>query len=129
MGKYKANSNSACFTDIIIENPNVTFTEDAITFNDGSNPGLVTLYSYGSDNKVSRFATAYGFNYVDLNSMISGEVENVVYELTDGTLTLSAKDISKSATLPDSAPWLQRALTSHHASPPKWYCSDASDSK
>ena len=112
LGRYTASSNSALFTDIIIENPNVTFTDKVITFNDGSNPGLVTLYSYGSDNNVSKFAAAYGFNYVDLNSVISGTVGNVNYNLNDGKLTLSAKDASASAALPSDSPWLDRAEAS-----------------
>lgn len=106
-------TNNATFTDIIIENPNLTIytnpqspTNEKSIFNRGNHNKEITLYSYGAENNVSAYAKKIGAAYVDLNAEISGTVGNLTYKFFDGELTLCAKDASISASLPDKAPWL-----------------------
>lgn len=109
---YYATDN-ATFTDIIIENPNITVytnpsnpTNELSIFNRGKHNKEITLYSYGAENNVSAYAAKIGATYVDLNAEISGEVGNLAYKFFDGELTLSAVDVSAGASLPNETPWL-----------------------
>ena len=91
VGQYK--EKNALFTDIYIENPNITLaeTDQYIPFNSyAGNCGGLTLYSYGTSNNVRIFADKYGIKYVDLNSTVLGEIGNLAYNYFDGTLTLSS---------------------------------------
>ena len=108
---YYATDN-ATFTDIIIENPNITFytnpsntANELSIFNRGKHNKEITLYSYGAENNVSAYAAKIGATYVDLDAEISGKVGNLAYKFFDGELTLSAVDASTGASLPNEAPW------------------------
>ncbi len=101
------------FTDVIFENPNTVFPVDKngnlllTAINGGINRTALTLYSYGAENNVSRYAAAIGATYIDLNTMAEGTVGNVSYTLFNGELILSVIDSSLPATLPEAQPWLE----------------------
>ena len=106
-------TNNATFTDIIIENPDITFytnpsspTNEISIFNRGNHNKEITLYSYGPENNVSAYAKKIGAAYVDLNAEISGSAGNLAYKFFDGELTINAKDVSTVVKMPDKAPWL-----------------------
>jgi hypothetical protein len=80
---------SACFTDVIIENPNIQIQDHTAVFNGGSNLEQLTLYSYGAENNVSAYAEKYGIRYVDLNDYCQGEFNGVEYSYSGGILILS----------------------------------------
>ncbi|MBQ9117317.1 MAG: DUF4886 domain-containing protein [Clostridia bacterium] len=113
LGRY--NQSNALFTDIIIENPNVTF--QAANDNGGtpyifvnayaSRCSELTIYSYGASNNVSKYAEQYGLRYVDLSTTVLGTVDNISYNCFEGVLTLNAKDASAPVAL-TAAPWLDR---------------------
>ena len=87
IGHYTGD-NSAYFTDVIIENPNIQITDHNAVFNGGAKLDQLTLYSYGANNKVSAYAEKYGIRYVDLNNYLEGEYGDIHYELSDGILIL-----------------------------------------
>ncbi len=110
---YYATDN-ATFTDIIIENPDITFytnpsnTANEISiFNRGKHNREITLYSYGAENNVSAYAEKIGATYVDLDAEIFGTEGNLFYKFFDGELTLGATDLASPAVLDDKAPWLE----------------------
>ncbi len=113
-GRYETNKGGALFTDIIIENPNITInygTDPAkykTVFNNGENATTLNLYSYGNDNNVKAFADLVGANYFDLNDFVRGTVGNLYYNFEDGVLTLTAVDPLKDAALPENSPWLDK---------------------
>lgn len=103
IGHYTGDA-SAEFTDIIIENPNIQITNHVAVFNGGTKLDQLTLYSYGSNNKVSAYAEKYGIRYVDLNNFLEGEYGDIHYELSDGVLIL--EPIVNNACIPaDNQPW------------------------
>lgn len=114
LGQY--NKKNALFTEIIIENPNVTFGRS----NDNSGTPYIfvnayvsrcdnlTIYSYGANNNVKTYTNAYGLKYSDLNTTVTGEIDNLKYSVFNGELTLSALDSTKPVTLPEKAPWLDK---------------------
>ena len=109
IGIYR--ENNARFTDVYILNPdtNLAFVNDYIPFNSKlSNCADLTLYSYGTTNKVKTYCDTHGIRYVDLDSSVFGEVDNLKYSVLEGKMLLSAKDPSKPVTLPASQPWLEK---------------------
>ncbi|MBR5289500.1 MAG: DUF4886 domain-containing protein, partial [Erysipelotrichaceae bacterium] len=97
-------SSGTYFTDIIIENPNVTFKASNAVFNSGYKLNQLTLYSYGSENNVRTYAEEYGIRYVDLNDYISGEINGLHYEYSNGELVLTP--VSDTAVIPTvNQPW------------------------
>ena len=106
-------TDGAVFTDIIIENPDITFytnpsspKNELSIFNRGNHNSSITLYSYGAENNVSAYAAKIGAKYVDLNAEISGTAGDISYKFFEGELTLSA--LGTAATLPADSPWLAR---------------------
>ncbi|MBQ7873531.1 MAG: leucine-rich repeat protein, partial [Oscillospiraceae bacterium] len=97
------------FVDIIIENPDINFPDKSnayyhAVFNHGRNPEKTTLYSYGKDNNVSRYAKDIGANYIDLNDYLFGEINGINYKYYDGVLTLSTD--SEGVLVPaENTPW------------------------
>lgn len=117
-GPYSSNvTNTALFTDIYIENPNITFHnpslsgsgENYVSFNTyvKYNPEL-RIYSYGTNNNVSAYCEQYGFTYYDLNTTVAGSVDNLSYSVFNGNMKLSAKNPTQPITLPTSQPWLEK---------------------
>ncbi len=95
---------SAIFTDITIENPNVTFSASNTVFNSGKNLKNLTLYSYGAENNVRTYAETYGCRYVDLNECRKGEFGDIYYEVDSGVLRLDA--LAENASIPAlDQPW------------------------
>lgn len=90
IGHYTGDA-SAYFTDVIIENPNIKFTDHVAVFNGGEGLDRLTLYSYGAENNVRAYAEKYGIRYVDLDSYSAGSFGDVSYMLYDGVLTLSTE--------------------------------------
>ena len=119
VGPYTSNvTNTALFNNIYIENPNIKFHghspnkgngELYISFNSylKYNPNL-TIYSYGTSNNVKDYCDTYGIRYIDLETSVFGEVDNLKYDVLEGNMTLSAKDTSKPVTLPETQPWLNK---------------------
>ena len=104
---------TAVFTNITVENPNMTFYSGTAAnipkiFNGGKANSSIKLYSTGSENNVKAYANTIGATYVDLSGTVSGTVGNVKYECFDGKLSLSAIDKTAEAVLPLSSPWLER---------------------
>ncbi|MBQ3017307.1 MAG: DUF4886 domain-containing protein [Clostridia bacterium] len=114
IGRY--DQKNALFTDVYIENPNIEIVD--FTNNNGSihifvnryasNCTDLTLYSYGSSNNVKAYADKHGFKYVDLDASFVGEVGNLSYSFSLGTLTLAPVDESEPAELHESSPWLDK---------------------
>ena len=98
---------SAYFTDIIIENPNVVFTEDSnAIFNGGAKLDKLTLYSYGADNNVSAYAKKHNINYVDLYDYFSGEYSGIQYSYSGGVLVLNGVTYGATVFAKDQ-PWAE----------------------
>ena len=114
LGNY--DKDNATFTDIIFENPNINIYQDSngnwkdFNFDKVINRGNINselrIYSYGTDNKVKQFADAIGATYIDLDTMVSGAVDNLKYIYFNGKLEFSAIDPSVEAILPATMPWL-----------------------
>jgi len=103
IGHYTGD-NSAYFTDVIIENPNIQITDHNAVFNGGAKLDQLTLYSYGANNNVSAYAEKYGIRYVDLNNYLEGEYGDIHYELSDGILILES--LADNASVPTgNQPW------------------------
>ena len=81
----------------------------------------LTIYSYGTGTPtvikenttntfydVKTFCDTYGIRFVDLETSVFGEVDNLKYNVLEGKLLLSAKDATKPVTLPSSQPWLNK---------------------
>ncbi len=112
IGQY--NKQNALFTDVIIENPDMTF---GTSKDNAGTPYIfvnayvsrcqdMTVYSYGSTCNVKKYTDDYGLKYVDLNTTVTGESGNLKYSVFNGELTVSAIDSDKPVYLPDIAPWL-----------------------
>ena len=107
IGHYTGD-NSAYFTDVIIENPNIQISDHNAVFNGGAKLDQLTLYSYGANNKVSAYAEKYGIRYVDLNNYLEGEYGDIHYELSNGILIL--EPLVDNASVPASnQPWASYA--------------------
>ena len=101
---FYSGASSAIFTDIIIENPNVSFHESNAVFNSGKKLENLTLYSYGAENNVRTYAETYGCRYIDLDNFIEGKYGDVHYEVSNGVLML--EPIVDHASVPgDKQPW------------------------
>ena len=114
----------ARFTEIFIENPNtlLVYTDtDYMPFNSKlTNCSDLTIYSYGTGTPtvikeksntfydVKTFCDTYGIRFVDLETIVFGEVGNLKYNVLEGVMSLSAKDASKPVTLPSTQPWLDK---------------------
>lgn len=100
---------SAVFTEITVENPNLEFYSTSASnipriFNRGNYNSSITFYSYGASSTTAAYAGTIGAAYVNLYDSVSGEDENISYEFFLGKLTVSATDTLTALT--DSAPWL-----------------------
>ncbi len=105
------NSSNAQFTDIIIENPNITFVytnNKGYEFNTGKINSSLRLYSYGASNNVSQYASDIGATYIDLNNLAVGTVGNLKYQFSDGELIFTAVDVNQPVVLPTDSPWLEK---------------------
>ena len=95
MGAYSighhSGDESAYFTDIILENPNITIADNDAVFNGGAKLNQLTLYSHGTQNNVSAYAAKYGIKYIDLDSYAHGVAGEIEYRFYDGVLTLRAE--------------------------------------
>lgn len=114
IGRY--DQKNALFTDVYIENPNIEIVDFTNTNGSihifvnryASNCTDLTLYSYGSSNNVKAYADKHGFKYVDLDASFVGEVGNLSYSFSLGTLTLAPVDESEPVLLHESSPWLDK---------------------
>ena len=101
---FYSGASSAIFTDVIIENPNVSFVESNAVFNSGKNLQNLTLYSYGAENNVRTYAETYGCRYIDLNDYQKGEFGDIYYEVSSGVLSLDPL-VENASVSADDQPW------------------------
>ncbi len=106
----RAENTGAFITDVIFEYDFLTyptnFNDASTMFNSGENLSAVTVYSYGKYSSASTLANTLNITYLNLNDMVIGTVGNIDYTYFAGALTLTVKNPSSEAPLPDTAPWL-----------------------